>query len=49
MSEPFNFEDALKDLQSGKDLTGKDGVLMPLHQKTRRSCDECRTRASHRN
>jgi len=30
MSEPFNFEDALKDLQAGKDLTGKDGVLMPL-------------------
>jgi len=30
MSDPFNFEDALKDLQSGKDLTGKNGVLMPL-------------------
>jgi len=30
MSESFNFEDALKDLQAGKDLTGKDGVLMPL-------------------
>jgi transposase-like protein len=30
MSQPFNFEQALKDLQSGKDLTGKDGVLMPL-------------------
>ena len=30
MSQAFNFEQALKDLQSGKDLTGKDGVLMPL-------------------
>ena len=30
MSKPFNFDKALKDLQSGKDLTGKDGVLMPL-------------------
>lgn len=30
MSEPFNFEDALKQLQSGQGLTGKDGVLMPL-------------------
>ena len=30
MSKSFNFDDALKDLQSGKDLTGKDGVLMPL-------------------
>jgi transposase-like protein len=30
MSQPFNFEQALEDLQSGKDLTGKDGVLMPL-------------------
>ena len=30
MSESFNFEKALEDLQSGKNLTGKDGVLMPL-------------------
>ena len=30
MSQTFNFEQALEDLQSGKDLTGKDGVLMPL-------------------
>ncbi len=30
MSQAFNFDQALKDLQSGKDLTGKDGVLMPL-------------------
>jgi len=30
MSESFDFNKALKDLQSGQDLTGKDGVLMPL-------------------
>ena len=30
MSETFNFDKALADLQAGKDLTGKDGVLMPL-------------------
>ena len=30
MSESFNFEEALNDLKAGKDLTGKDGVLMPL-------------------
>ena len=30
MSESFNFDKALKDLQSGQELTGKDGVLMPL-------------------
>ena len=30
MSESFNFDKALKELQSGKDLTGKDGILMPL-------------------
>jgi transposase-like protein len=28
--QPFNFDEALKALQSGKDLTGKNGVLMPL-------------------
>ena len=33
MSKSFNFDDALKYLQSGKDLTGKDGVLMPLIKK----------------
>ena len=33
MSKSFNFDDALKDLQSGKDLTGKDGVLTPLIKK----------------
>jgi putative transposase len=30
MSNSFNFDEALKDLQAGKDLTGKDGILMPL-------------------
>lgn len=30
MSQSFNFEEALKDLQSGKDLIGEKGVLMPL-------------------
>ncbi|MGB5226033.1 MAG: IS256 family transposase [Arenicellales bacterium] len=30
MSQSFDFDKALKDLQAGKDLTGKDGVLMPL-------------------
>jgi len=30
MTETFNFEQALEDLQSGKDLTGKDGILTPL-------------------
>jgi putative transposase len=30
MSNSFNFDEALKDLQVGKDLTGKDGILMPL-------------------
>lgn len=28
MSKLFNFDDALRDLQAGKDLTGKDGVLI---------------------
>jgi len=30
MSNSFDFDEALKDLQAGKDLTGKDGILMPL-------------------
>jgi len=30
MSNTFDFDKALEDLQSGKDLTGKDGILMPL-------------------
>jgi len=30
MAKDFNFEAALKELQSGKSLTGKDGILTPL-------------------
>lgn len=30
MSNTFDFDKALKELQTGKDLTGKDGILMPL-------------------
>jgi len=30
MSQPFDFEQALKQLQSGQGLTGPDGILMPL-------------------
>lgn len=30
MTQPFNFEQALKDLQSGKSLTGKDSILGSL-------------------
>jgi putative transposase len=30
MSQPFDFDKALEELRAGKDLTGKDGVLMPL-------------------
>tara|TARA_R110000851_G_C13015368_1_gene559686 strand:+ start:58 stop:1260 length:1203 start_codon:yes stop_codon:yes gene_type:complete len=30
MTKDFNFEQALKDLQDGKALTGKDGILSPL-------------------
>ena len=30
MSQTFDIDKALKDLQSGMDLTGKDGLLMPL-------------------
>ena len=30
MTQPFNFEQALKDLQAGKNLGGKDGILTPL-------------------
>lgn len=30
MTQPFNFEQPLKDLQSGKSLTGKDSILGPL-------------------
>lgn len=30
MSQPFDFDKVLQELQSGKDLTGKDGILTPL-------------------
>ena len=30
MTQTFDFEKALSELQAGKDLTDKDGVLMPL-------------------
>ena len=30
MSEKFDFEAALKAIQSGQAITGKDGVLAPL-------------------
>lgn len=30
MTQLFDFDKALSELQAGKDLTGKDGVLMPL-------------------
>ncbi len=30
MANPFDFEEALKALQSGKPLSGKDGILTPL-------------------
>ena len=33
MSEKFNFEEALKALQSGQVITGKDGVIAPLMGK----------------
>ncbi|NGN38918.1 IS256 family transposase, partial [Yersinia enterocolitica subsp. palearctica] len=30
MSQPFDFDKALKALHSGQVLTGKDGILTPL-------------------
>jgi putative transposase len=33
MNEDFDFDKALKALQSGKAITGKDGVLTPLIKK----------------
>jgi len=30
MTNSFDFAQALQDLQSGKNLTGKDGILTPL-------------------
>ena len=33
MTEKFDFEEALKAVQSGQSMTGKDGVLGPLIKK----------------
>ena len=42
MSEKFNFEEALKALQSGQAITGKDGVLAPLiKQLTEAALEGC--------
>jgi len=30
MTQSFDFNKALKDLQAGKDLNGKEGILTPL-------------------
>jgi transposase-like protein len=30
MTQPFDFNKALEELKSGKGLTGKDGILIPL-------------------
>ena len=30
MTQPFGFEQALKDLRAGKELGGKDDILTPL-------------------
>ena len=30
MTEKFNFDEALKAIQSGQSISGKDGVLAPL-------------------
>ena len=46
MSQSFDFDKALKDLQAGKDLTGKDGVLMPLIKQLTEAHDHCRIRSS---
>lgn len=37
MSEKFDFDQALKALQSGQAITGKDGVLAPLIKQLNRS------------
>ena len=31
MNQTFDFDKALSELQAGKDLTGKDGVLIPFY------------------
>lgn len=36
--QSFDFDEDLKAIQSGKPITGSDGVLAPLHQTTHRSC-----------
>ena len=33
MTQFFDFEQALKALQEGKKLTGKDGILSPLNKQ----------------
>ncbi|VDY38515.1 Transposase for insertion sequence element ISRM3 [Salmonella enterica subsp. arizonae] len=41
MSQPFDFDKALKALQSGQALTGKDGDLNSINQTVNRSCIGC--------
>ena len=44
----FNFEDALKQLQSGKKLTGTEGILTPLiKQLTEAALQAERKRPAH--
>ncbi len=38
----FDFNKALSDLQSGKGLTGKDGVLTPLIKQLTEACSKSR-------
>ncbi len=38
MATTFDFETALKQLQSGQALTGENGILTPLIKQTDRSC-----------
>ncbi len=40
MSQPFDFDNALKALQSGLALTGKDGILNH-YQTVNRNCTGC--------
>ncbi|CAG9001123.1 MAG: hypothetical protein CENE_03140 [Candidatus Celerinatantimonas neptuna] len=37
MTKDFDLEQAIKALQSGQDLTGKDGFLTPLIKQNHRS------------
>ena len=41
MSEQFDFEEALKEIQSGERITGKDGVLAPLVKQLTEAALEC--------